>query len=33
MKNLIAEWNELALAAIRTIKPGPPMAARSLGIV
>ena len=33
MKNLIAEWNELALGAIRAIKPGPPMAARSLGIV
>ena len=33
MKNLIAEWNELSLGAIRAIKPGPPMAARSLGIV
>ncbi len=33
MKNLIVEWNELALEAIRKIKPGPPMAARSLGIV
>jgi PAP2 superfamily len=33
MTNLLVEWNDLALAAIRTIKPGPPMAARSLGIV
>lgn len=31
--NLIIEWNDLALSAIRTTKPGPPMAARSLGIV
>jgi hypothetical protein len=31
--NLIVEWNDLALEAIRKTKPGPPMAARSLGIV
>ncbi len=33
MSNLITEWNELALNAIRSIKPGPPMAARSLGVI
>ena len=33
MANLIHEWNILAVNAIRKIKPGPPMAARSLGIV
>ena len=32
MANLITQRNDLALAAIRSIKPGPPMAARSLGI-
>lgn len=31
--NLIIEWNDLALNAVRTVKPGPPMAARSLGIL
>ena len=33
MANLLVEWNELALEAIRVSKPGPPMAARSLAIV
>ncbi len=31
--NLVLEWNELAIQAIRDIKPGPPMAARSLSVV
>ncbi len=33
MKNLVLEWNGAALEAIRLTKPGPPMAARSLGIL
>ncbi|MFN0101576.1 MAG: vanadium-dependent haloperoxidase, partial [Bryobacteraceae bacterium] len=33
MANPLVEWNELALEAIRVSKPGPPMVARSLGIV
>lgn len=33
MKNIIIEWNELLLEAIRQTKPGPPMAARSIAIV
>ena len=33
MKNPILEWNDLALEAIRATKPGPPMAARSLGLI
>jgi hypothetical protein len=33
MGNIVIEWNELALAAIRSIKPGPPMVARSLAVV
>lgn len=33
MKNLILEWNNVVLQAIRATKPGPPMAARSLAIV
>lgn len=33
MGNVVLEWNEVLLEAIRTTKPGPPMAARSLGIV
>lgn len=31
--NLIVEWNDLALNAVRIVKPGPPMVARSLGIL
>jgi hypothetical protein len=31
--NLVLDWNQLAIQAIRQIKPGPPMAARSLGVV
>ena len=33
MKNLVLQWNELALEAIRKSKPGPPMAARSLAVI
>lgn len=33
MKNIVTEWNELLLEAIRQTKPGPPMAARSIAIV
>jgi PAP2 superfamily len=33
MTNIITEWNELLLEAIRQTKPGPPMAARSIAIV
>jgi hypothetical protein len=33
MNNIILEWNELLLDAIRITKPGPPMAARSIAIV
>lgn len=33
MNNILIEWNELLLEAIRQIKPGPPMAARSIAIV
>lgn len=33
MKNILTEWNELLLEAIRQTKPGPPMAARSIAIV
>ena len=33
MKNTVFEWNKLAIEAIRRTKPGPPMAARSLGII
>jgi hypothetical protein len=33
MANIITEWNELLLEAIRQTKPGPPMAARSIAIV
>lgn len=33
MGNIVIEWNELVLSAIRSIKPGPPMVARSLAIV
>ncbi|MEZ5351870.1 MAG: vanadium-dependent haloperoxidase [Bryobacteraceae bacterium] len=31
--NLVLEWNELAIQAVRDTKPGPPMAARSLSVV
>ncbi len=33
MTNIVVEWNELLLEAIRQTKPGPPMAARSIAIV
>jgi len=33
MTNIILEWNELLLEAIRQTKPGPPMAARSIALV
>jgi hypothetical protein len=33
MNNVIITWNEVLLQAIRVTKPGPPMAARSVGIV
>lgn len=33
MANIITEWNELLLEAIRETKPGPPMCARSIAIV
>ncbi len=33
MANLIIEWNEVLLEAIRQTKPGPPMVARSIAIV
>jgi hypothetical protein len=29
----VVAWNQLALQAVRTIKPGPPMVARSLAIL
>lgn len=33
MSNIVTEWNEVLLDAIRQIKPGPPMVARSIAIV
>ncbi len=33
MTNIVTEWNEVLLEAIRKTKPGPPMAARSIAIV
>lgn len=33
MNNILIEWNEVLLEAIRHTKPGPPMAARSIAIV
>lgn len=33
MPNVITQWNELLLEAIRLVKPGPPIAARSIAIV
>lgn len=33
MTNIVTEWNEVLLEAIRETKPGPPMAARSIAIV
>ncbi|HRD80269.1 MAG TPA: phosphatase PAP2 family protein [Saprospiraceae bacterium] len=33
MTNVMLEWNAAALEAIRQTKPGPPMAARSLGML
>ncbi len=33
MKNVVVQWNELVLDAIRATKPGPPMAARAIAIV
>ncbi len=33
MANIIIEWNEILLEAIRQTKPGPPMVARSIAIV
>lgn len=33
MGNIVTDWNEVLLEAIRVTKPGPPMAARSIAIV
>ena len=33
MSNIVTEWNEVLLEAIRQTKPGPPMVARSIAIV
>lgn len=33
MPNIVLEWNEILLQAIRETKPGPPMVARSIAIV
>ena len=33
MQNVILQWNEVLLAAIREVKPGPPIVARSIAIV
>lgn len=33
MANIIIEWNDILLEAIRQTKPGPPMVARSIAIV
>lgn len=33
MQNPVIEWNELMLSAIREVKPGPPMAARSIAVI
>ena len=33
MQNVLIQWNEVLLEAIREVKPGPPMAARSIAIV
>jgi hypothetical protein len=33
MQNVLIQWNELVLEAIRQTKPGPPMVARSIAIV
>lgn len=33
MTNIVTQWNEVLLEAIRETKPGPPMAARSIAIV
>ncbi len=33
MQNVLIQWNDVLLEAVRQVKPGPPMVARSIAIM